>query len=1031
VNLADSVCQILLTYCLSIVCKHLADTVCQIQRKMLLNCHTCYSLCYGTLSVEELMREIKEKDYDTFVLTDINNTSACLDTLRTAGRDFGLRPIVGIDFRNGVKQQYVGIAKNNEGFRELNIHLTRHLHEAKDFDARAPFFDHAYIIYPLAAYKGWPLKENEFVGVSIKDLPRLPFTQARHLPHKLVALQAATFASKQQFNAHRLLRAIDKNTLLSKLPAAEQATPDEMIIPKNQLYAAYGAYHSLIANTHRILGTCFTEFQFGKLASKNLKHYTHSVASDIELLRSECMNGLPFRYGSNPGPQVMQRLEKELEVIAQKDFASYYLINWDIVRYAQRQNYYYVGRGSGSNSLVAYLLRITDVDPIELDLYFERFINIHRNNAPDFDIDFSWTDRDDITAYIFNRFGRDRTALLATYSTFRFDAVTRELGKVFGLPPAEIDRLQANPDENKADQMGKLVLKYSKLIENFPSHLSVHASGILISEEPVTTYTATFIPPKGYPTTQFSMQEAEDIGLFKFDILSQRGLGKIKDALSIVKKNRKVDIDIHDVRRFFADEKIKSLLSVGKCIGCFYVESPAMRMLLAKLRADDYLRLVAASSIIRPGVARSGMMRAYILRYRNQAEREKARAELPELYDLLQETYGVMVYQEDVIKIAHFFAGLTLAEADHLRRGMSWKFKQRNEFWKVQQKFFSNCLEKGYSEQTTRGIWTQIESFANFAFSKGHSASYAVESYQALFLKAYYPIEYMVATLNNGGGFYRASVYIHEARMHGAKIMAPCVNNSQVLCDVRGETVYLGLGMIGSLALQLAAQIVKERAHGLYENLYDFIKRVPLPIEQLRLLIRAGAFSFMGKSKKELLWEAHSLVNPARKTQPMQELFEVKPREYKLPAFTDSWLDNAFDETELLGFSLCPPFLLLKDMPDINLTAKELKSKVGEVVEIIGYHVHTKVTQTVRGERMCFGTFLDTEGFWIDTVHFPPSLHAYPFRGPGCYIIKGKVVEEFDFLSIEVSEMVRIPSLNPEDDRVLAEQRAHLVKPVS
>lgn len=991
---------------------------------MLLNCHTYYSLCYGTLSVEELMREIKEKGYDTFVLADINNTSACLDTIRTAERDFGMRPIVGVDFRNGVKQQYVAIAKNNEGFRELNIHLTRHLHAGKDFGDRAPCFDHAYVIYPFSNYKGWALQENEFVGVSVKDLQRLPFTPARRVPNKFVALQPVTFASKQHFNAHRLLRAIDKNILLSKLPVSEQTTPDEIIIPKNQLYAAYGAYHQLIDNTHRILGTCSIAFEFGKLAGKNLKHYTHSMAADMELLRSECIKGLPFRYGSTPRPEVLERLEKELEVIAQKNFASYYLINWDIVRYAQRQNYYYVGRGSGSNSLVAYLLRITDVDPIALDLYFERFINIHRNNAPDFDIDFSWTDREDVTAYIFNRFGRERTALLATYSTFRFDAVTRELGKVFGLPPAEIDRLQANPDESAADQMGKLVLRYGKLIENFPSHLSVHASGILISEEPIAAYTATFIPPKGYPTTQFSMQEAEDIGLFKFDTLSQRGLGKIKDALALVKKNRNVAVDIHDVRPFFSDDKIKALLSAGQCIGCFYVESPAMRMLLAKLRADDYLRLVAASSIIRPGVARSGMMRAYILRYRQPAEREKARAALPDLYDLLQETYGVMVYQEDVIRIAHFFAGLTLAEADHLRRGMSWKFKQRNEFWKVKQKFFTNCLEKGYGMETTTEIWTQIESFANFAFSKGHSASYAVESYQALFFKAYYPIEYMVATLNNGGGFYRPSVYIHEARMHGAKIVAPCVNNSGILCDVRGVTVYLGLGMISGFEMLFAEQIVRERVHGEFENLYDFIKRVPLPIEQLRLLIRVGAFAFIQKSKKELLWEAHSLVNQAKRTQPVQELFEVKPKQYKLPAFSDCWLDDAFDEIELLGFSLCSPFLLLKDRPDITLSARELKDHIGKAVAIVGYHVHTKVTQTILGERMCFGTFLDAAGHWIDTVHFPPSIQSYPFRGPGCYIIMGKVVEEFDFLSIEVSEMHRIPMLNPEDDRELAGQRA-------
>lgn len=1021
--MADSVCQIHLYYCLSIHYEHLADTVRQIQ--MLLNCHTYFSLLYGTLSPEELMGEIKQKGYDTFVLTDINNTSACMDVVRTAARDFALTPVLGIDFRNGIKQQYVGIAQNNEGFKELNEHLSRHLHSKENFADRAPEFNHAFVVYPMSNYSGWALKENEFIGVSIKDLQKLPFSLARHKPQKLVAMQPATFLTKQHFNAHRLLRAIDNNTLLSKLPLSEQSTPDEIILSKNQLYAAYGAHHTIIENTQRLMGSCKIGFEFGKLANKNLKHYTHSVASDMELLRGECAKGLLYRYGKKTSSEVLQRMEKELDIIAQKDFSSYYLINWDIVKYAQSQNYYYVGRGSGSNSLVAYLLRITDVDPIELDLYFERFINMFRSNAPDFDIDFSWTDRDDITAYIFNRFGRQRTALLATYATFKHDAVTRQLGKVFGLPPAEIDRLQRVDNPANTDEMGKLVIKYSHLIKDLPSHLSIHASGIIISEEPITTYGATFMPPKGYPTTQFSMLEAEDVGLFKFDILSQRGLGKIKDALTIIKKNQNVSIDIHEVKKFYADEKVKSLLSIGKCIGCFYIESPAMRMLLAKLQADDYLRLVAASSIIRPGVSKSGMMREYIVRYRNKAAREKAEKELPELYDLLRETYGVMVYQEDVIKIAHYFAGLTLAEADHLRRGMSWKFKQRNEFWKVREKFFNNCFAKGHAEKTINDTWTQIESFANFGFSKGHSASYAVESYQALYLKAYFPLEYMVATLNNGGGFYRTALYIHEARMHGAKIIAPCINNSDVLCDIKDKTIYLGLGMIAGLEKNVMALLLAERLDkGEFISLYDFVKRVPsVPIEQLRILIRCNAFNFTGKNKKELLWEAHALINPVKKPLNSRELFEIRPKEYKLPELTHSWLDDAFDEMELLGFSLCSPFALLKNIPDIKLTSSQLKSHVGKTVEILAYHITTKTTYTTKGDRMAFGTFLDTEGLWIDTVHFPPSLKAFPFTGPGCYVLKGKVTEEFDFVSIEVNEMRRINILNPEDDRELSEAR--------
>lgn len=978
---------------------------------MLLNCHTYYSFGYGTLSIEELLNEVALKEHSSFVLSDINNTSACLETVRLANEK-GIKPIIGIDFRNGIKQQYIGIAKNNLGFKELNEHLTEHLHETKKFDSIAPEFSNAYVIYPFQNYTGWALCDNEFIGVSIKDFSRLPFSPVRHQTNKLVVLHSVSFINKGHFNAHRLLRAIDKNTLLSKLSKEEQASPNEVTISYNDMRLAYAAYPYMLNNTERILNDCSITFEYGKLANKNLSHYTDSIQNDIELLRSECMKGLTYRY-KNASAEVLERVEKELDVIGQLNFASYFLINWDIIRYAQRKNYYYVGRGSGANSIVAYLLRITDVDPIELDLYFERFINIHRSNAPDFDIDFSWTDRDDITQYIFNTFGKERTALLATYSTYQKDAVVRELGKVFGLPANEINKLQSNQNPAVTDEIGKLVLRYSDLIKGFPSHLSIHASGIIISQEPISCYTATNLPPKGYPTTHFSMLEAEDIGLYKFDILSQRGLGKIKDALGFIEKNKQIAIDIHDIKKFTSDEKVKKLLSVGKCIGCFYVESPAMRMLLAKLKADDYLRLVAASSIIRPGVSKSGMMREYILRFRNEAIREKAQKEIPKLYELLQETYGVMVYQEDVIKIAHFFAGLTLAEADCLRRGMSWKFKQRNEFFKVRKKFFSNCRQKGYTEKTITDIWNQIESFANFAFSKGHSASYAVESYQALYLKAYFPLEYMVATLNNGGGFYRTEIYIHEARMHGAKIVPPCVNNSFSLCDIEGKTIYLGLGMINELGHDIVNQIIIERTrNGLFENLYDFIKRIPIAIEQLRLLIRTGAFGFTKKSKKELLWEAHSLIHPSKKVMQGAELFDVRPKKYKLPVLMDTWMDDAFDEIELLGFSLRSPFDLIRDELPSKLTTKELHLYIGKTVEIVGYLVNIKTTFTSKGERMYFGTFLDIEGKWIDTVHFPSSAQAYSFKGTGCYKLIGKVTEEFDFTSIEINEMHRLAVVN-------------------
>ncbi len=965
------------------------------------------------MSVETLLDELQRNGYTSFVLTDINNTSACLDTIRLA-KSKQMKPIVGIDFRNGTHAKYIGIARNNEGFRELNEHLSTHLHQSLAFTEQAPDFNHAYIVYPFAAYRGQTLRDNEFIGVSIRDLQHLMFSPYKSHTNKMVVLHAVSFATPQQFNTHRLLRAIDTNTLLSKLPVSEQAYGDEIILSREKLYALFTQYPQAIANTEHILADCEIDFTYGKLSNKNLKYYTSGLHEDMALLRSLCSEGMLYRY-PNPKPEVLMRVQKELEVIETLQFASYFLINFDIITYARHKNYYYVGRGSGANSIVAYLLRITDVDPIELDLYFERFINIHRSNAPDFDMDFSWTDRDDITRYIFERFGYRRTALLGAYNTFQHDAVIRELGKVFGLPPGEIERLQRADRYPDIDALGKQILRYSQRIHGFPSHLSIHSSGILISEAPITTYSATFMPPKGFPTAQFSMLEAEDIGLYKFDILSQRGLGKIKDTLDLVKENRNVDIDIHEIARFKSDEKVKELLRKGNAIGCFYVESPAMRMLLTKLKADDYLRLVAASSIIRPGVAKSGMMREYIIRFRDEKLRTKAREVLPELYDLLQETYGVMVYQEDVIKVAHLFAGLTLAEADYLRRGMSWKFKKRDEFNQVKENFFRNCLAKGYAIKTVTDIWNQIESFANFAFSKGHSASYAVESYQALYLKAYFPIEYMVATLNNGGGFYRKELYVHEAKLHGAEIKLPCVNRSDAICKVFGNEVYLGLGMIAELEQETIDRSITERnRNGPFADMSDFIQRVYPSIEQMRLLIRAGAFQYTGRSRKELLWEAHTVLKPIKTWKRENELFVHKGKTFQLPALTDTVTDEAFDQIDLLGFPLCSPFDLLRQPVPETIDASVLKTMVGKKASITGLLVTYKPSITSKGERMYFGTFIDINGQWIDTVHFPPSAKAFPFIGNGCYRIAGKVVEEYDFICLEVDYMKRLPMIDRE-----------------
>ena len=731
------------------------------------------------------------------------------------------------------------------------------------------------------------------------------------------------------------------------------------------------------------------------------------------MLKKLCSENIGYRY-PNATREIKERYEKEIKMITEFGFASYFLINWDIIRFAQHKNFYYVGRGSGANSMVAYLLRITDVDPIDLDLYFERFMNTYRTSPPDFDLDFSWKDRDEVISYIFQKHGPTHTAQLATYSTFQSRAVIRELGKVFGLPKAEIDELvEFRRHADTPDNISRLINTYSEHIMDLPNHLSIHAGGILISELPIHYYTATTIPPKGFPLTQFSMLEAEDVGLYKFDILSQRGLGHIKDAVTMVKTNQGIDVDIHKVSEFKTDEKVKRRLRKAECMGCFYIESPAMRGLLYKLEVETYLGLVAASSIIRPGVASSGMMKEYILRFKGM----KGTYETPkEIRDILGETYGVMVYQEDVIKVAHYFAGLTLGEADMLRRGMSGKYRGRAEFEKVKDKFFGNCKERKIDDAVAKEVWRQIESFAGYAFSKGHSASYAVESYQSLFLKTYYPLEHMTGVINNFGGFYRTEFYVHEARMLGARVHAPDINRSGDLTVLNGIDLYLGFGLIKDLEANTVERVLSERMHnGNFSDLKDFMKRVSISVEQLRILIRIGAFRFTGRTKKQLLWDIHIEIGAEKKTDARKELFEIEKKDFRLPVLYHHKLDDAMDEIAILGFPLISPFELLKEPLPSPVCAEDFSKYKGKEIEIAGYLVTTKPTRTKHGDAMAFGTFLDYKGKHFDTTHFPKVAAAYPFYWRGVYLLKGRIDEDFGFYTLTVSELKRLDLVTRND----------------
>ncbi|MEE2986984.1 MAG: DNA polymerase III subunit alpha [Nitrospinota bacterium] len=795
----------------------------------------------------------------------------------------------------------------------------------------------------------------------------------------------------------------------------------------------------------------------------------------VARLRRLAREGAVKLYGHPPPSDVSERLRYELEVIDNLDFASYFLIVWDIVREAKARGIPTVGRGSAANSLVCRVLGITEVDPIEHNLYFERFLNPERTDYPDIDIDFPWNRRDEMLEYVFNKYGHENVALISTHVHFRGRSALREVGKALGVPLPEIDafvkrlphsfdvagprpggtgqtpsRTQSlevaslgfcQPPPRRAHYVGenggkwisrstvnasskavshlapraagleevrklvpecrdlpledepyRSIIALSKRIDGFPRHLSIHCGGIVISPFPITDRIPLQKTPKGFVVTQYDMYPVEDMGLLKIDLLAQKGLAVLADTVQNVKTlyGTKIDFSQIDPTR---DSRTRRLIRQGKTIGCFYIESPGMRNLLQKLEVDSFDMLTAASSIIRPGVADSGMMKAFIDRHNG---REKVHYLHPKMEEILKETFGVMIYQEDVIKVAHAIAGMSLGEADSLRKCMSKK-RDWEDINNHRERFFSGARANGIAKKIIEEIWRQIESFAGYAFCKAHSASFALVSYQCAYLKAHYPTEFMAAVLSNRGGFYDACAYTEEARRMGIKILAPHVNHSAeefMACGKRA--MYVGLGQVKGLSHHTISTILKHRKDGPYVSVADFLSRVEASIPETEALIRCGALDGARTSRPELLWQL-KLLTRAEKNGPMASLPFTSVRRtriLKLPEYT--LREKVLAELEHLDLAVSAHLLLLYDVNQAGLTqARDLVQFPGCIVTLAGWLVTAKSTWTVQHQLMKFLMLEDATASFEVTLfpkvyrRFGPLLYD---RGP--YIVKGRVESE-------------------------------------
>lgn len=857
------------------------------------------------------------------------------------------------------------------------------------------------------------------------------------------AAPPVAFLDRGDHARHRLLAAIGANENLSRLDEARDPEAEFGLAPKHawlrdevSLAAAYaGAPRALAVAAELAESIGFTI----PLGQKRMPR-TNLSERAFGALERQCHAGRAWRRLDGPEWEAAgyaALLARELDLIRRQDLADYFLIVAEIVAWARAQGIQNCGRGSAANSLVSYLLGCTHVDPLRHGLWFDRFLNEGRADFPDVDLDFAWDERDRVLDFVYRRHGRDRAAMIGTHVTFGVKGAVREIAKAMGVPAAEIgpitralpwaydgsldlERIRAHPRAARLPldaEPWKTILSAAFAIRGFPRHLGVHAGGMVIAPGALTEHLPLQLARKETEDgrvviTQWDMHPVEDAGLLKMDLLGNRGLAVIRDATAAVEQHHGLHADFGRVDAE-QDLRTRELLARGDTMGCFYVESPAMRGLLTRLRCRDFSVLVAASSIIRPGISSSGMMQAYVERHQQVARgggHDDSWYLDPRLRGMLGETYGVMAYQEDVLRVAQILAGMSAAEANALRKAMTHKRSQESiaAFGAC---FVDGAAANGVAREVAAELWRQVESFSGYSFCKAHSASYAQVSYRSAWLRAHFPAEFMAAVLSNHGGYYATFAYLAEARRMGLRILLPCVVRGEAGFSGRGRTLRVGLAEIQGLGGATRARLLAARAEGgAFRSMEDFCARARPQPHELDALARAGALDALPDRltrPERLRWSALAAPELAgRAAARGASLFAEEPVRRPPPAPEFPPQRQLELEEQALGYLVSAhPLTLWKERIEAAgaTPASELPRLVGRRVRLAGWQVVQKPIRTSDGQPMMFLSFEDTTAIY-ETVMFPA---AYKRLAPwtltqGPYLLDGVVMDEQGAISVRV-----------------------------
>jgi DNA polymerase-3 subunit alpha len=709
------------------------------------------------------------------------------------------------------------------------------------------------------------LEEQKYVNERLIEL-----SKEFNIP--LVATNDVHYLNKEDAEIHDILLCIQTGSKLSDKDRLRFKTDEFYFKSEEEMSKIFGNIPEALENTIKIAEKCNLELPLNKVILPVFEvPEGETLDSYFERL---CWEGARKRFGDNIPNHIKERLEYEISVIKQMGFSGYFLIVQDFVRYAKNKGIPVgPGRGSAAGSLVSYVLGITNIEPTRWGLIFERFLNPERITMPDIDIDFCFERREEVIDYVRNKYGKEHVAQIITFGTMAARASVRDVGRVLNVPYNEVDRiaklippnssieeaLQSSQElqnlvENNAQ--AKKIIDIAKRIEGQARHASIHAAGIVISKDPLMEYVPLQVMNSSEVVTQFPMTNLEELGLLKMDFLGLRTLTVIYDTLKKIKENYGIDIDIDNLP--LDDPKVYELLQKGETIGVFQLESRGMRNLLREIKPEKFEDLIAVLALYRPGPL--GRLESYIKRKRGE---EKVEYMHPSLEPILSETYGVIIYQEQVMEIAHRLAGFSLGQADVLRRAMG---KKKPEVMEEQREIFvKGAKERGIPEEVAKDIFEDMAKFAEYGFNKSHSAAYAYVSYQTAYLKVYYPKEFMSSLLTSvRNNTSKLSKYIAEAKRMGIKILPPDINESMVYFTVTNEGIRFGLSAVKNVGEGVAIAIVNERENGKFKSILDFVKRLNSRVinkRALESLIKSGAFDSFELSRKSLLENIDKLLD--------------------------------------------------------------------------------------------------------------------------------------------------------------------------